>query len=84
VIASAVGAISELVQADPRGRTGWLVPPDDPVALARAIAEALAVDPHSYRSMAVQARKRAEYLFSPVRIAAATLGVYAGLLEGRG
>ncbi len=83
VIASAVGAITELVVADPRGRTGWLVPPDDPVALARALAEALAVDPHSYRAMAVQARKRAEHLFSPVRIAAATLGVYAGLLEGR-
>jgi glycosyltransferase involved in cell wall biosynthesis len=83
VIASAIGAIAELVQAEPCGRTGWLVPPDDPVALARAIAEALTVDPHSYRSMAVQARKRAEYFFSPVRIAAATLGVYAGLLEGR-
>jgi glycosyltransferase involved in cell wall biosynthesis len=84
VIASAVGAIPELVRVRPDGRTGWLVPPDDPIALARAIADALTVDAQTYRGMALQARQLAESLFSPVRVAAATLEVYAGLLEGRG
>jgi glycosyltransferase involved in cell wall biosynthesis len=84
VIASAVGAIPELVRVRPDGRTGWLVPPDDPIALARAIADALTVDAQTYRGMALHARQLAESRFSPVRVAAATLGVYAGLLEGRG
>jgi glycosyltransferase involved in cell wall biosynthesis len=84
VIASAVGAIPELVAVGPQLRTGWLVPPDDPLALARAIADALTVDAQTYRGMALHARKLAETMVSPVRVAAATLGVYASLLEGRG
>lgn len=85
VIATTVGALPELVLAPPAvdeaARTGWLVPPDDPVALARAVAEALAIDAQAYRAIAMHARKLAELWFSPVRVAAATLAVYAGLLE---
>ena len=41
VIASDVGGVSEVVQP---GRTGWLVPPGDPAALANAIVSALRSD----------------------------------------
>jgi glycosyltransferase involved in cell wall biosynthesis len=39
VIVSATGALPEYVVT---GETGWIVPPDDPAALATALAEALA------------------------------------------
>ena len=85
VIASAIGALPEFVLAPPRlpeaARTGWLVAPDDAVALARAAATAVAVDAPVYRAMSERSRHLAELLFSPGRIAAATLGVYASLLE---
>jgi glycosyltransferase involved in cell wall biosynthesis len=86
VIASAVGALPEIVLAPPRvdedTRTGWLTPPDDPIGLARALAAALAADPWVRRAMATRARSLAEQRFSPARVAAATLEVYGGLLEG--
>jgi glycosyltransferase involved in cell wall biosynthesis len=86
VIASAIGVLPELVIAPPRAeeeaRTGWLAPPGDPIALARAIAAALATDPAVRRVIAARARRFAEQRFAPQRVAAATLEVYAGLLEG--
>jgi glycosyltransferase involved in cell wall biosynthesis len=87
VIASAIGALPEMVLAPPRVeedlRTGWLTPPGDPIEFARAIASALAVDPVARHAMATRARRFAEHRFSPARVAAATLEVYAGLLEDR-
>ena len=86
VIASAVGALPEIVLAPPQvdedTRTGWLTPPDDPIGLARAIAAALGADPAVRRAMATRARRFAEHRFSPARVATTTLEVYAGLLEG--
>ena len=86
VIASAIGALPEIVLAPPRVeediRTGWLTPPGDTIELARAVAAALAVDPAERRIIAARARRFAENRFSPARVAAATLEVYAGLLEG--
>jgi glycosyltransferase involved in cell wall biosynthesis len=52
VIASAVGGLPELVDS---GRTGLLVPPDDPVALASAL-EALVSVPERARAMGDAAR----------------------------
>jgi glycosyltransferase involved in cell wall biosynthesis len=86
VVASAVGALPEIVLAPPRvkdvDRTGWLAPPDDPVELARAIAAALALDPAVRQAIGKRARRYAELKYSPGRIAAATLDIYAAVLEG--
>jgi glycosyltransferase involved in cell wall biosynthesis len=85
VIASAVGALPENLLAPPRIadelRTGWEVPPGDTAELARAIAAALALDGDAQRAHAARARQFAEYMFSPQRATAATLEVYASLLD---
>ncbi len=53
VVATLVGGIPEMLED---GRTGWLVPPDDPDALARALAEALASPGQRARRAAAAAR----------------------------
>ena len=60
VIAAAVGGPAELI--DP-GRTGLLVPPDDPAALVEAIAQALA-DPSLSIALAEAGRARYEADFA--------------------
>lgn len=88
VIASRIGALPEIVLGPPSAsesvRTGWLTPPDDPFALAQAVASALAVDANAYRDISRRARHLAETQFTPTHIAAGTLAVYTSLLEGRG
>jgi len=85
VIASAVGNLPEIVQAPLHAtednRTGWLAPPGDPVALARATAAALALDDAVWRAMATRARQFAEARFSPAQVTAAVLRLYSRLLE---
>jgi glycosyltransferase involved in cell wall biosynthesis len=85
VVATAVGALSEIVLAPPRvgedERTGWLCTPDDPRDLARALAVALATDAGTYRALATRAYRMAKELFAPSRVAAATLALYASLLQ---
>lgn len=58
-IATSVGSIPELIE---HGRSGILVPPADPAALARAIAT-LADDPSLRLQLAQNARRRAEDRF---------------------
>jgi glycosyltransferase involved in cell wall biosynthesis len=86
VIASAVGALPEYLLAAPRTgndmRTGWLVRPEDPVALARAIGAALTLEESAFRAFGIRARQFAEATFSPQSVAAATLAVYTSLLGG--
>jgi len=86
VVASAVGALPELVLAPPNvrehARTGWLAQPDDAVSLARALAAAEAVDAAELRALGMRARRFAEATFSPEHVAAGTLAVYSGLFEG--
>jgi glycosyltransferase involved in cell wall biosynthesis len=72
VVATRVGGIPELVD---EGRTGFLVPPRDPAALAGAINTLLAHD-ESRRAMAEAARADAAARFSLPRFAAETLRVY--------
>lgn len=88
VVTTAVGALPENVIAPPRMpedlRTGWVVKSGDPIELARAISSVLALDAVAYRSLAARARQFAEYMFSPRRVAAATLNVYSSLLEAEG
>jgi glycosyltransferase involved in cell wall biosynthesis len=86
VIASSVGALPEIVLAPPRvaagGRTGWLFAPDDSVGLARAIATVFGLDEKGYQETGARAHGFAVALFSPERVAAATLSVYTSVLAG--
>ncbi|MBM3527482.1 MAG: glycosyltransferase family 4 protein [Alphaproteobacteria bacterium] len=88
VVATTVGPLPENMLAPPRIaeelRTGWDVPPGNPTALARALADALSLDDSEFRAMAARARAFAQYMFSPHRAAAATLEIYASLLETQG
>lgn len=77
VIAADQGAPRELVQ---HGRTGWLVPADDPPALAAAIAEALALPPERRREIGETAAALVRRDFTTRRMTDATLAVYAELL----
>jgi glycosyltransferase involved in cell wall biosynthesis len=85
VIASSVGALPEYMLVPPRVpdelRTGWVVPPDDPIELARALGAVLALDDEAYRALGTRARKFAAFMFSPESIVAATLDVYNSLLQ---
>lgn len=73
VIASAVGGLREVV-----GDTGWLIPPGDPAALARALEEAIG-DPNRLQESGLRARERAR-LFSLDQSVLELEGVYSELL----
>jgi glycosyltransferase involved in cell wall biosynthesis len=66
VVASAVSGIPEVVVD---GETGWLVPPEDPEALARALEEVLA-DPSEARRRGEAGRRRAAERYRPAVAAA--------------
>jgi glycogen synthase len=80
VVASAVGGIPEVVVP---GRTGLLVPPADPGALAEALNHVLR-DRALARQMGLAGRRRVEEHFSWTSIAARTRRLYEGLLEEKG
>jgi glycosyltransferase involved in cell wall biosynthesis len=66
VVASAVSGIPEVVRD---GETGWLVPPEDPAALASALA-ALAADPAEGERRGREGRRRFELDHRPEKVAA--------------
>lgn len=72
VVATRVGGVAEVVED---GRTGFLVPPDDPRALARAVDEMLD-DPARARAFGERARSRARERFSLDRQAEGTLELW--------
>lgn len=86
VVVSDLGAVPETVLAPPQSRpeqrTGWRVPPDDPAALAEAIAHALTMGASARDAMARRARAHVEAAFSLERMCADTLDCYQALLEG--
>ena len=79
VVASDLGGIPDIVEA---GRTGLLVPPGDPTALAEAI-ESLADRPAEARAMARAGRERARERFGWDRVLRETSAVYAEARERR-
>jgi alpha-maltose-1-phosphate synthase len=79
VVGSRVGGVPEVV-AD--GKTGLLVPPGDPAALAKAI-NALLADPPVAEDMGRKGRARAEAAFGWSGIAAQTAVLYAELAAGQ-
>jgi len=78
VVASAVGGHLDTV-AD--GRTGRLVTPDDPAALAEAVT-ALLADADTRTAYGAAGRHRAEARYGWDRVAAATEVAYRGVLTG--
>jgi glycosyltransferase involved in cell wall biosynthesis len=79
VVATRVGGNPELVE---EGRTGMLVPPSDPVALAQAIRTYL-VDKGQLIRHGQAGRRRAEARFSMEAMVNAYLGVYDAVLNGK-
>ncbi len=78
VVASAVGGIVEVVSPD----VGALVPPADPLTLARAIIEAL-YDPTNWASLSRAARQRAVSCYAWDHIAEQFIAQYRAALEAR-
>jgi len=78
IVAADHGASRELVVP---GETGWLVPPNDPAALADALAAALALDAPAREALAAQAMARARERFSKQHMCAATLALYREVVE---
>ena len=79
VVATDHGGSRETVRV---GETGWLVPPNDPAALAEAIKQALALGSEERARRAAIARRHVLDNYTVERMCEATLGVYADLLTG--
>jgi len=80
VLQSAADQIVETVlappRADPRKRTGWIVAPEQPSALARAVEEALRLGASAREKLALRGAEHAR-AFSAERMSALTLATYA-------
>lgn len=79
VVASAVGGIPDIVEP---GRTGWLVPPGEPEALAETILR-LAADPEEARRVGEEGRRRMEDRFSWKRIVEDLVACYQAAVARR-
>lgn len=78
VIATDHGGAKETIV---RGETGWLVPPNDPAALAQAIEETLALTPTQRAILATRAMAHVAAHFTREQMTDKTLDVYAELLK---
>lgn len=67
-----------------RGETGWLVPPNDAVALAQAIEEALNLSPQERDTLASHSMDHVARNFSGALMVDRTLAVYSELLDKAG
>ena len=74
------GAARETVLA---GETGWLTPPGNAGALARALEEALALDADARETLAARAMPRVRAKFSKQAMCDRTLAIYRELLDER-
>ena len=66
VLATDVGGVSDLVES---GRSGWIVPPRDPAALAEGMLGMMALDAASRAGMGALARERVAGRFDQEQIA---------------
>lgn len=64
-----------------RGETGWLIPPNDPKALAESIMEALSLDPTQRAILATRAMSHIARYFTREVMTDQTLNLYAELLK---
>jgi glycosyltransferase involved in cell wall biosynthesis len=79
VVASAVGGLREVVED---GRTGWLVPPSDPAALAERL-RILLIDHRRRRAMGAAGLARVREHFSMGRMIADISQIYDDVLKPR-
>ena len=77
IIASNHGAAPELILS---GRTGWLVPPSDPFALARQLEFVLKLSSSKRMALMREARSHVRRHFTKVMMCSATLDVYRRIL----
>jgi len=80
VIATAHGGAQETVVP---GETGWLVPPSDAVALARALAQVLDQDNSARLAMVARQLAHVRTHFNSALMARRTLAVYEELVSQR-
>lgn len=80
IVATDHGGSRETIK---RNETGWLVPPGNAQELARAIGEALDLDPSHRAMLATHAMMHIAENFTKERMTAQTLAVYAELLDER-
>jgi len=80
VVATEVGGLPDLIK---NNKTGWLVPPRQPEALANAILEALK-DRAEAKRRAIDGQKQARKLFDAGRTAREVAGIYEGILGRSG
>ena len=81
VVVTALGAPPEMIL---EGETGWSVPPNDPAALAEAIAKVLALKPDTRNFVAAKARLNMVSNFTLAAMTDATLTIYEEVLRERG
>ena len=72
VVATSMGAVPEIIQ---HGVSGWLVPTEDPLSLAEAIARLMG-DRSAARRIGIQAQTRVREIFSLDRMTAEVESVY--------
>jgi glycosyltransferase involved in cell wall biosynthesis len=84
-VMSDVGAAREIVAAPPHveaeARTGWLVPPREPAALAEALSAALSLGASARDAIRRRSRAKIAEAYSLERMTRDTLSVYAEALE---
>jgi glycosyltransferase involved in cell wall biosynthesis len=78
VVATDVGGLGETLMP---AATGWLVPPDNPGELARALELALAMPEDARARLADRARRLVQRHFTVERMAESTIAVYRELLD---
>jgi glycosyltransferase involved in cell wall biosynthesis len=84
-IISDIGPAREIITAPPHAdseaRTGWLVPPREPAALADAIIAALSLAASAREAVRRRSRTKIAEAYSVERMTRDTLSVYAEALE---
>lgn len=81
VIASDIGGFRETIAVDGEMRTGWLVQPGNPAALARAVGQAMVLGTLRRKEMGRRARKHVASSFSMKKMCARTLSLYQELIK---
>lgn len=77
-VASDVGAIGLMI---PDKKHGFIVPPEDPATLAKAINQALALSPEQRRTLGAQARQNVQNHYALPKIAGRYAALYKKLLS---
>lgn len=80
VVATAVGGTPELVE---EGQTGWLVPPNDPEALKRALEKVLCLSDEERLQWGLAGRVRVERYFHVDKMVAGYEDIYRELLVNK-